>query len=165
VNNGKVLIVGIFACVIIGGLWMRSAAVRQWDLTLAFYREHRATVTRFEALHRQVRRLQRAPSHDSKALVEQARTLAAAARAMRPPNGRTMRTQAGEIAYAEQVVAWGQELARTGRSRPEASPSFFDLEAAYGALLAQVWMDDRDYPFKVPPAPGTMPTPKPRRII
>lgn len=164
-NNGKVVIGLIFACVIAGGLWMRSAASSQWNTTLAFYREHRPVIARYEALHERVRARQLAPSRDTKALVAEARTLAAEARGMTAPNGRTMRTQAGEIAYAEQVEAWGLVLARTGRSVPEASPSFLDLEATYGALVGQVRMDDREYPFRVPPAPGTMPTPKPRRII
>ncbi|HEY9898597.1 MAG TPA: hypothetical protein V6D00_05400 [Pantanalinema sp.] len=164
-NNGKLVIVGIFACVIAGGLWMRSAASRQWDTTLDFYRGHRPTLARYEALHRRVREMQLAPSRDSRTLANEARRLAAGARAMEAPNGRTMRTQESEIAYAEQVESWAQELRRTGRSSLEASPSFFDLEAAYGALIGQVRMDDPDYPFKVPPAPGTMPTPKPRRII
>lgn len=164
-NNGKVVISFIFVCVIAGGLWMRSAASSQWDATLAFYRSHRPVVARYEALHERVRALQLKPSKDTAALLSEARTLASEARVMTPPNGRTMRTQAGEIAYAEQVEAWGLELARTGRSLPEASPSFLDLEAAYGSLVGQVSMDDREYAFKVPPAPGTMPTPKPRRVI
>ncbi|MNX94232.1 hypothetical protein D3C86_1264570 [compost metagenome] len=164
-NNGKWVIVGIFACVIAGGLWMRSAASSQWDTTLAFYHEHRPTIARYEALHEKVRALQLAPSRATAPLSAEARKLAEQARTMAAPNGRTMRTQASEIAYAEQVEAWAQELARTGRSAEEASPSFLDLEATYGALVGQVRMDDPEYPFRVPPAPGTMPTPKPRRII
>lgn len=164
-NNGKFVILGVLGCVVAGGLWMRSVAVTEWDLTQRFYRQHRATFARFDALHAAVRSLKVHPAHHPEDVAAEARALAAEVQGERVPNGRTSRTQEAEVAYATQAAAWARELARNHLEAPSASPSFLDLEVAYGALVGQVQLSDRAYTFKVPGAPGTMPTPTPKRII
>lgn len=163
-NSGKWVVATLFALVVVGGVLMRMAAIDEWERTKAFYAGHGPYLTRIEGLHERARALMANPQGQASELSASAEQLHDEIGALQPTTGRTIRTKLLEVAYSHQVALWARDFERLRRNDPEASPSFVDLEITFGRLRAQVAPDDR-YAFRLAPAPGTMPTPKPRRII
>lgn len=162
-NNGKWVVVILFVMVVVGGVLMRLAALDEWERTKAFYANHGPYLTRLEDLQAHARGLMAEDDGRAPELADNADRLKRELETLNPTTGRTIRTKMLEVAYSHQVGLWAREFARLRRD-PEASPSFMDLEITYGRLRAQVAPDFR-HSFRLAPAPGTMPTPKPRRII
>lgn len=163
-NNGKWVVMFLFVLVIVGGVLMRIAALDEWNRTKAFYSNHGPFLTRLEALQERARGLMARDDGKAPALAADADQLKGEIQALDPKTGRTIRTKLLEVDFTHQVGVWAREFARIHRDNPEASPSFMDLEMTYGRLRAQV-APDFHHAFRLAPAPGTMPTPKPRRII
>lgn len=163
-NNGKWVVLLLFVLVVVGGVLMRIAALDEWERTKAFYAGHGRYLSRLESLQERARGLMAKDDGKAPELAREAERLKAEIEGLNPTTGRTIRTKMLEVAYSNQVGLWAREFARLRRDNPEASPSFMDLEMTYGRLRAQVAPDFR-HAFRLAPAPGTMPTPKPRRII
>lgn len=163
-NSGKWVVAFLFAMVVVGGVLMRMAALDEWNRTKAFYAGHAPYLTRIEGLHERARDLMAHPEGKAAELSTEAERLHADLAALKPTTGRTIRTQLLEEDYAHQLDLWAHDFARLRHDVPEASPSFMDLEITFGRLRAQVAPDFR-HSFRLAPAPGTMPSPKPRRII
>lgn len=163
-NNGKWVVITLFVLVVVGGVLMRIAAVDEWERTKAFYAGHGPFLNRIEGLHERARGLMANPRGEAAALSASAEQLQGDIEALKPTTGRTIRTQLLEGAYTHQVALWAKDFAQLRRDNPAASPSFMDLEITFGRLRAQV-APDYPHTFRLAPAPGTMPTPKPRRII
>ncbi|HEY9856491.1 MAG TPA: hypothetical protein V6D05_12190 [Stenomitos sp.] len=163
-NSGKWVVAFLFVLVVVGGVLMRIAALDEWNRTKAFYAEHGPYLTRLEGLQEHARGLMAHPEGKAEGLAASADQLKGEIEALKPTTGRTIRTQLLEEDYTKQVSMWSKEFARLHRDNPEASPSFMDLEITFGRLRAQVAPDFK-HTFRLAPAPGTMPTPIPRRVI
>ncbi len=163
-NNGKWVVLFLFVLVVVGGVLMRIAALDEWERTKAFYAGHGVYLTRLEAMQERARALMAKDDGQAPELAREADRLQGELEGLNPTSGRTIRTKLLEVAYSKQMGMWAREFSRLRRDNPEASPSFVDLEISYGRLRAQVAPDFR-HAFRLAPAPGTMPTPKPRRII
>lgn len=163
-NSGKWVVIFLFCMVVVGGVLMRLAALDEWDRTKAFYAGHGPYLSRIEGLHERARALMSRPEGKATELSVSADQLHGELAALKPTTGRTIRTQLLEEDYTRQVSRWARDFARLRRDNPEASPSFMDLEITFGRLRAQVAPDFR-HAFRIAPAPGTMPTPTPRRIL
>ena len=161
--RGDLLVFSVIGgAILVSGLWLRTEAAHQWDLTQRFYQGHGPVLARLDDLHHRVRAasLGRVSMHE---VQQESAKLVADLEHLNPPNGRTIRTQDAELAYARDVADWAKRV--VGGDRRPASPSFTDLEVDWGALLGQVTLEDHSYAFQNRPAPGTMPSPTPKRII
>jgi|GEM_PF-2802915 len=161
-NNGKWVMAILMAGVVIGGVWMRSVAARQWDLTRSFYEVHETALVSLEDFHADFRSWV-ARNRDSEvppaSLVASADAVVAIFEGIQPVNGRTDRTLQLQRSYTR--------LARACLVRPsrEATPSVLEVEIAYGALVGPVMLENHVHAWHVFPVPGAMPTPRPRRVI
>lgn len=163
-NSGKWVVATLFVLVVVGGMLMRRAASDEWERTKAFYAGHAPYLNRIEALHERARGLMADPRGKAAELSTSAERLHGELADLQATSGRTIRTKLLEVDYSRQVALWARAFSRSHRDDPEASPSFMDLEITFGRLRAQV-APDFAHAFRLAPAPGTQPTPKPRRIL
>ena len=161
-NNGKWVMGIVMAGVVVGGLWMRSEAARQWDLTRDFYVMHERALEDLEAVHRDLRvevaRGARA-GQELSSLAASADVLVRTFERIEPVNGRTDRTLQLERTYARTLF----ELVK--RPPGVATPSLLEVEIAYGAVVGPVMLENHEHRWTTYPVPGAMPTPRPKRVI
>ena len=161
-NNGKWVIGILAAGVIVGGLWMRSVAAHQWELTRSFYERHEQVLVDLEAFHVSFRASAASRGADAflvGSLQASADTLVRALDALAPVNGRTDRTLQLERAY---IALARENLFRTSAL---ATPSWLQVEMAFGAMLGPVMLENHAHAWSTPAIPGAMPTPRPKRVI
>lgn len=161
-NNGKWVLGIVMAGVVVGGLWMRSVASRQWDLTRDYYVSHEPSLVKLEQVHQALRAsLSARPASDAErsALVASADVLVSELESVPAVNGRTDRTLQLELSYARTL--------REHLLRPSnvATPSLLEVEIAYGAVVGPVMLENHEHTWSTFPVPGAMPTPRPKRVI
>lgn len=161
-NNGKWVMGIVMTGVVVGGLWMRSVAARQWNLTRDFYVLHERALGDLEAVHRDLRIVvarSGSTGQDLSSLAASADLLVRTFEGIEPVNGRTDRTLQLERTYARTLFE------HVIRPPGVATPSLLEVEVAYGAVVGPVMLENHEHRWTTFPVPGAMPTPRPKRVI